>query len=60
MCIRDRLLTYCYSECYDEELAKEAHEIINTWNKEELTLEQTETIVELKNFEENPYPFEEV
>lgn len=58
--LKVRLLTYCYSECYDEELAKEAHEIINTWNKEELTLEQTETIVELKNFEENPYPFEEV
>lgn len=58
--LKVRLLTYCYSECYDEELAKEAHEIINTWNKEELTLEQTETIVELKNFEENPYLFEEV
>ena len=58
--LKVRLLTYCYSECYDEELAKEAHVIINTWNKEELTLEQTEIIEELQNFEENQYPFEEV
>lgn len=57
--LKVRLLTYCYGECYDEELAKEAHEIINTWNKEELTIEQEEIIEELKNFEENPYPFEE-
>lgn len=58
--LKVRLLTYCYSECYDEELAKEAHVIINTWNKAELTLEQAEVIEELQNFEENPYPFEEV
>lgn len=57
--LKVRLLTYCYSECYDEELAKEAHVIVNTWNKEELTLEQTEIIEELQNFEENQYPFEE-
>lgn len=47
-------------EFYDEKLAKEAQKIINTWNKTELTLEQAEIIEELKNFEENPYPFEEV
>lgn len=58
--LKVRLLTYSYSECYDEELAKEAHVIINTWNKAELTLEQAEVIEELQNFEENPYPFEEV
>ena len=55
--LKVRLLTYCYSECYDEELAKEAHVIINTWNKAELTLEQAEGIEEFQNFDENPYPF---
>lgn len=58
--LKVRLLTYCYSEFYDEGLAKEAHEIINTWDKAELTLEQIDSIEELKSFEENPYPFEEM
>lgn len=58
--LKVQLLTYCYSEFYDESLAKEAHEIINTWNKAEFTSEQLEIIKELQNFEENPYPFEEV
>ena len=58
--LKVRLLTYCYSEFYDEELAKEAHEIINTWNKEELTLEQVEIVEELKGFEDSQYPWEEV
>ena len=53
-------MTYCYGEFYDESLAKEAHEIINTWNKGELTLEQTKIVEELKDFEENQYPFEEI
>lgn len=56
--LKVRLLTYCYSEFYDEELAKEAHVIINSWNKAELTLEQTEVIEELKTFEDNPFFFE--
>ncbi|RGN33944.1 UpxZ family transcription anti-terminator antagonist [Bacteroides oleiciplenus] len=58
--LKVRLLTYCYSEFYDESLAKEAHVIISTWNKEELTLEQAEAIEELKGVEENQYPWEEV
>lgn len=58
--LKVRLLTYCYSEFYDESLAKEAHVIISTWNKEELTLEQAEAIEELKGVEENQYPFEEI
>ncbi|MCD8183379.1 MAG: UpxZ family transcription anti-terminator antagonist [Bacteroides sp.] len=56
--LKVRLLTYCYSEVYDEELAQEAHAIINTWEKSNLTLEQVEIMEELKNFEENQYPFE--
>lgn len=58
--LKVRLLVYCYSEVYDENLAQEAHAIINTWNKSELTLEQVEIIEELGNFEENQYPLEEV
>lgn len=58
--LKVRLLTYCYSEFYDESLAKEAHVIISTWNKEELTLEQAEAIEELKGVEENQYPWEEI
>ena len=47
-------------EFYDESLAKEAHEIINTWDKAGLSPEQAEIAEELKGFEENQYPFEEV
>ena len=58
--LKVRLLVYCYGEFYDEKLAKEAHDIINTWDKETLTLEQVEIIEELRNFEENQYLWEEV
>ncbi len=56
--LKVQLLSYCYSEVYDEELAKEAHNIISTWDKSELTLEQVDIIEDLKNFEENQYPYE--
>ena len=58
--LKARLLSYCYSEVYDESLAQTAHTIINTWDKTYLTQEQMEIIEELKNFEENQYPWEEV
>ena len=58
--LKVRLLTYCYGEFYDESLAKEAHEIINTWDETGLSREQAEIAEELKGFEENQYPFEEV
>ena len=54
------LLTYCYGEIYEEVLLQEAYAIIEGWNKDNLTSGQTEIIEELKNIEENPYPFEEV
>lgn len=41
-------------------LFQEAYAIIEGWNKDNLTSEQTEIIEELKNIEENPYPFEVV
>ena len=58
--LKVRLLTYCYGEIYEEVLLQEAYAIIEGWNKDNLTSEQTAIIEELKNIEENPYPFEEV
>ena len=58
--LKVRLLTYCYGEVYAEELAKEAHTIIDSWGTFRLTAEQKEVIEELKNIEENPYPWEEI
>lgn len=56
--LKVRLLTYTYGEVYDEVLLQEAYVIIEGWDKNSLTSEQTEIIDELKNIEENPYPFE--
>ena len=58
--LKVRLLTYCYGEIYEEVLLQEAYASIEGWNKDNLTSGQTEIIEELKNIEENPYPFEEV
>lgn len=58
--LKVRLLTYCYGEIYEEFLAREVRTIIDSWNKDMLTSEQIEIIAELKNIEENPYPFEEI
>lgn len=58
--LKVRLLTYCYGEVYDNDLVREAHEIIDTWDKAALTLEQVEIIEELGNFEEGACPFGEV
>lgn len=58
--LKVRLLTYCYGEIYEEVLLQEAYAIIEGWNKDNLSSEQTEIIEELKNIEENPYPFEVV
>jgi hypothetical protein len=58
--LKVRLLTCCYGEVYEEDLAQEAHTIIDSWDKAELTPEQMEVMEELKNFENYPYPFEVV
>ncbi len=58
--LKVRLLTYCYGEVYEEELIREAYAIIATWDVTQLAVEQQEVIEELKNIEENPYPWEEV
>ena len=56
--LKVRLLTYCYGEVYDDELAKEAHGIIDTWDLASLTSEQQEAIAEFRNIVDNPYPWE--
>lgn len=58
--LKVRLLTYCYGEVYEESMLQQVHSIIDNWDKNILTSEQMEIIGELKNIEENPYPFEEV
>ncbi len=56
--LKVRLLTYCYGEVYEDTLLREAHEIIDGWDKTALSTGQTEIIEELRNIEENPYPYE--
>lgn len=56
--LKVRLLTCCYGEVYEEELAQEAHAIIESWDAGHLTAEQQEAVEELKNIEDNPYPWE--
>ncbi|WP_455590545.1 UpxZ family transcription anti-terminator antagonist, partial [Bacteroides sp.] len=55
-----RLLTHCYGEVFDEELATEAHAIIDGWGNRELTEEEQEIVSLLADMEENPYPNSEV
>ena len=50
--------TYCYGEVYEEALLREAHEIIGSWDNTSLSSGQAEIIEELRNIEENPYPYE--
>lgn len=58
--LKVRLLTYCYGEVFDEELADEAHGIMDSWNGREQTIEEREILELLKEIEENPYPWSEV
>lgn len=56
--LKVRLLTYCYGEVYEDALLQEAHAIIESWDETALSPEQTEIIEELRNIEDNPYPYE--
>ena len=58
--LKVRLLTYTYGEVYEESLLEEVHAIVDSWDKSTLVAEQLEAMEELKNIEENPYPFEEI
>lgn len=58
--LKVRLLAYTYGEVYEESLLQKAHTIVDSWDKEAMITEQVEAVKELRNIEENPYPFEEV
>lgn len=58
--LKVRLLTYCYGEVFDEELAREAHSIIDSWTDREFTEEEKEIVVLLRDMEENQYPNSEI
>ncbi|EXY61092.1 putative transcriptional regulator domain protein [Bacteroides fragilis str. 3986T(B)10] len=49
-------MTYCYGEVFEEELAKEAHAIIDYWDNKTLSIDEQETVDMLKMIEENQYP----
>lgn len=56
--LKCQLLTYCYGEIYEKELAQEAHDIIDSWQGRPLTAEEREIAKVLQVIEENPYPHE--
>lgn len=58
--LKVRLLIYCYGEVFDEELARKAHSIIDSWSDREFTEEEKEIVGLLGDIEENPYPNSEV
>lgn len=49
--LKCQLLTYCYGEVYEEELAQEAHDIISDWKNRELSEEEQEIIKVLEIIE---------
>ncbi|RHB34725.1 UpxZ family transcription anti-terminator antagonist [Bacteroides nordii] len=55
--LKCQLLTYCYGEVFEEELAQEAHAIIDSWQGRELTSKEQEVVENLRNLEENQYPY---
>lgn len=58
--LKCQLLVACYGEVFEEELAKDAHSIINSWDVRKLTKEEKEIIEMLNNLEENQYPNSEL
>ena len=58
--LKCQLLVACYAETFDDELAKEAHEIINGWEGRDLALEEREVFDYLESLEANPNPNWEV
>ena len=58
--LKVQLLTYCYGEVFEEELAKEANKIIESWDEKLLTKDQVEVIRFLKSLEEKPYPWSDM
>lgn len=57
--LKCQLLTYCYGEVFEEELAQEAHAIIDSWHKKVLSEKEQRIMECLKNLEDNQYPWHE-
>ena len=58
--LKVQLLTYCYGEVFEEELAKEAHQIMDSWENKVLSEEELEVIELLQTMRDNRYPCSEV
>lgn len=58
--LKCQLLVNCYGEVFDEELAKEAHTIIDGWKSRKLLKAEEEVVESLNNLEANPYPYSEL
>ncbi|WP_455583980.1 UpxZ family transcription anti-terminator antagonist [Bacteroides sp.] len=54
--LKCQLLVACYSEVFDENLAKEAHAIIDSWTGREWSVEEREVSDYLDGLEANPWP----
>ena len=54
--LKCQLLVACYSEVFDEDLAQEAHAIMNSWTGREWTKAECEVSDYLDSLETNPWP----
>ncbi len=54
--LKCQLLTYCYGEVFEEELASEARRIMQTWQEREWGEEECRIKETLDMMEQNPYP----
>ena len=58
--LKCQLLTYCYGEVFEEDLAQEAHQITDSWKNRALSEEELEVMEPLQTMEDNRYPCSEV
>lgn len=58
--LKCQLLTACYGEVFEDDLAQEAHAIVDSWGTRQRTAEEAEVVEMLRNLEENQYPNSEV
>ena len=58
--LKVQLLTYCYGEVFEEEMAKEAHQIMDSWENKVLSEEELKVIELLQTMRDNRYPCSEI
>ena len=58
--LKVQLLTYCYGEVFEEELVKEAHQIMDSWENKVLSEEELKVIELLQTMRDNRYPCSEI